>query len=342
MPSVSLKELGTGGTAPGRFISALPGTARWSMRRRALGAQRTLVWIDRQGREEPTNAPLDGYLYPRLSPDGTRVALQVIGVQNWDIWIWDLARQTKTRFTFDAPPDQYPVWTPDGRRLVWGSPRMGPSNLYWQAADGTGAVERLTESPNDHSAYGFSRDGRQLLLREEGTDIRETLTLLTLDGDRRMTSLIRTTFNQRNGEISPDGRWLVYESDESGREEIYVRPFPEVDRGRWQVSTGGGLRPLWARNGRELFYQAPDGALLGVPVAVEGGGSFRAGPPTKLVAGRYYMGEIYTSGRTYDVSADGRRFLMIKDAPAGEAGPPPQLVVVLHWFEELKRLVPRR
>jgi eukaryotic-like serine/threonine-protein kinase len=311
-------------------------------------APRVLVWIDRQGREEPIGAPPDAYLYPRLSPDGTRVALDVpddpLGtaatLANRDIWVWDFTRQTQTRFTFDDAAEGYPVWTPDGKRLVWASQRSGPYNLYWQASDGTGPIERLTETSHEHTPYGFSPDGTRLLLREEGTDIRETLSLLTLDGDRRVMPLIRTTFNHRNGQISRDGRWLAYESDESGKEQIYIRPFPDVDSGRWQVSTVGGRRPVWAQNGRELFYQAPDGALLGVPVTV-GGGNLRIDNPTKLVEGRYFMGAGDSSGRTYDVSPDGQRFLMIRDAPLATQPLPHQLVVVLNWTEELKRLVPR-
>jgi serine/threonine protein kinase len=305
--------------------------------------QRTLVWVDRQGREELIDAPADGYLYPRVSPDGTRVALDVLGqlltTANRDVWIWDLARRTSTRFTFNPASDAFPVWTPDGRRLVFGSLLSGPYNIYWQAADGARAVERLTESENEQTPYSFSPDGKQMLLREEGT-FAERLSLLTLGGDRQITPLLQGMFNHRNGEISPDGRWLAYESDESGQEEIYVRPFPDVDGGRWQVSRGGGLRPVWARSGRELFYQAPDGALIGVSVAVDGG-SFRPGGPKKLVEGRYHMGSPAISGRTYDVSPDGQRFLMIRDAAGTGGVTSPQLVVALNWTEELKRLVPR-
>ena len=156
----------------------------------------------------------------------------------------------------------YPVWTPDGRRLAFRSQRSGPHNLFWQAADGTGPVERLTESPNEQSPHAFSPDGTRLLIREERPTTGADLALLTLEGERRVETLVQTTFTERNGEISPDGRWLAYQSDESGQFEIYVRPFPDVNSGRWQISTGGGTRPLWARRGRELFYVAPDGAVM--------------------------------------------------------------------------------
>ena len=136
--------------------------------------------------------------------------------------------------------------------------------------------------------------------------------------------------------MSPDGRWLAYQSNESGRDEIYVRPFPNIDSGRWQVSTGGGTRPAWGPNGRELFYLAADGKLMAVPV--QSGATYSAGTPQVVVNTAYLNPQL---GRTYDVSPDGKRFLMIKDASTQPASPR-QLVVVLNWFEELKRLVPKK
>jgi serine/threonine-protein kinase len=143
-----------------------------------------------------------------------------------------------------------------------------------------------------------------------------------------------------NGEISPDGRWLAYQSNESSQDEIYVRPFPSVADGRWPISTGGGSQPLWARNGRELFYRHGN-SLLSVPV--ETTTTFRAGTPTTLFEGAYLSPPVGLAGRTYDVSGDGQRFLMIKDAPAGDPNAPSaSIVVVLNWTEELKRLVPTK
>jgi len=151
--------------------------------------------------------------------------------------------------------------------------------------------------------------------------------------------LIQTPFAERNGDVSPDGRWLVYESDESGQFEIYVRPFPDVMGGRWQVSTGGGTRPLWARNGQELFYLAPTGALM--RVGVERGPTWTATAPAQLAGGRYFAAA-GNPGRTYDVSPDGRRFLMIKVGGESDQTAPPSIVVVQNWVEELKRLVPAK
>ena len=301
---------------------------------------RTLVWVDRHGHEEAIGAPLRAYVYPQLSPDGRRVALDVRDQEN-DIWIWDLAREALTRFTFDAGTDAYPTWTPDGRRLIFTSNVGGQFNLYWQASDGTGTVERLSESPNGQRPHIASPDGTRLVFREDAPKTGQDLMVLTLDKDRRAQPLVQTTFNELDADISPDGRWLAYQSDESGQNEIFVRPFPNVGGGRWQISTGGGLQPHWARNGQELFYLAPTGTLMSV--RIEHGPTFAAATPTKLFEGRgrYYLGGAANTGRAYDVSPDGRRFLMIKTSGGTDGtAAPASITVVLNWTEELKRLVP--
>jgi protein kinase-like protein/WD40 repeat protein len=302
-------------------------------------SRRTLAWVDRQGRETPLKVPDRTYVYPRLSPDGTRVALSVRDQQD-DIWVWDLTRETLTRMTFDPGADQYPAWTPDSKRLVFGS----GTDVFSLAADGTGSPEPLTKSaPSPLYPYAVSPDGSRMVVRE-GVGSYD-LDVLLLDNDRRIEPLIRTPFTELNAEISPDGRWLAYESNESGQRQIYVRPFPNISTGRWQVTGGGGTRPLWAKNGRELFYMTTDGpeaTLMSVPI--QPASTWSAGTPTKLFSGRFFFTETGVGeGRTYDVSPDGRRFLMIKEA--GSANQPPastSLVVVQNWFEELKRLVPTR
>jgi len=303
------------------------------------------VWVDRQGREEVIEAPPRAYQYPRISPDGTRIAMTVNGEEQ-DIWIWDIRRRTFTRFTFDSALDTLPVWTPDGQRILWASQRSGPLNLYWQAADGTGTAERLTNSASAQRPSGFTPDGSQLLLMEGAAGAQpQDLGILTPTGERRVTWLVQTRFSELGGVVSPDNRWLAYESDESGVFQIYVRPFPAVNEGRWQVSPTGGREPLWAPSGRELFYVAPDGALMSVPVDVpQARASFTAGVPATLIAGNAgYLGRRFNQlGRTYDVSPDGRRFLRIKleEEPSGGSASTAAIIVVLNWFEELKRLVP--
>ena len=303
------------------------------------GASRTLVWVDRQGRETPIPAPPRAYVYPRLSPDGTRVAVHA-GDQELDLWIWDLGRTTLTRVTSDPSIDAHPVWTPDGRRVIFSSDRAGARNLFWQAADGTGEVERLSESPNQQNATAVS-PGRLLIFTETAPKTGDDVMQMELDGTHRVTPLVQSPFAERNGIVSPDGRWLAYEANDSGRVEISVRPFPDVNSGHWQVSTAGGTRPLWARSGQELFYVAPTGALM--RVGVERGPSWAATTPALLVKDGYSTSPGGFFARTYDISPDGQRFLMIKEGGgAGQTAAPPQIIVVQHWVEELKRLVPTK
>jgi eukaryotic-like serine/threonine-protein kinase len=291
---------------------------------------RTLVWVDREGREEPISAPARNYQYPRLSPDGMRVALDLFD----EIWIWDLARETLTRFTFGQARDTYPVWTPDGRRIVFGSGESGPPNLFWKPADGSGTAERLTQSPSVQYPSAVSPDGMRVVFREEGAT--QDLMTVALTGERRVAPLVQSTFNELNGEISPDGRWLAYQSNESGEMQVYVRPFSNGPGGIQQISTAGGTRPLWSRKGQELFYLAPTGALMSV--AITGGATWAAGRPVQLFEGRYFVPQGGAVGRTYDVSPDDKRFLMITaDETANNT-----IVIVQNWQEELKRLVPTK
>jgi hypothetical protein len=303
----------------------------------ATGATRSLVWVTRQGVEEPIDAPIRGYIAPRLSPDVTRVALDVRDARQGGIWIWDLVRKTLTPLTFDNQGQStFPSWTRDSKRIIFSSSRAGGEmNLYWQPADGTGSAERLTTSTNRQFApFSVSPDGKSVPFVEinKGNDIQ----LLSLDGDRHSEPLLQTPANEINAEISPDGHFIAYQSDESGLNQIYVRPFPNVNSGRWQVSTDGGSKPAWA--GRELFYLDRNNAMMVVPVQIVGT-TFNAGNPTRLFEGRYFGSN---NVRTYDISSDGRRFLMVRQAASadGAAASSATLVVVLNWFEELKRLVP--
>ena len=305
----------------------------------AGGLQRRLVWAERGGARRPINAPPRAYISARISPDGTRVAMALRDQQD-DIWIWDFARETLTRLTTDPSNDVAPIWTRDGRRIVFSSLRVTPSPLFVQAADGTGGTERLTEGAEAHMPNTFSPDGGRLIFgADTGTATGRDLRMLVLDGERRITPLIQTPFDERNAEISPDGKWIAFQSNESGTEEVYVRPFPDVESGRWQVSTTGGFHPAWAPNGRELFYVAADGRLMAVDVRSQGG--FAAGVPRMLVDGGFYF-NLVAQGRSYDISPDGTRFLLIQAPNTGTQADTAGLTVVLNWAEELKRLVPTR
>jgi eukaryotic-like serine/threonine-protein kinase len=317
------------------FALASNGTLVYEAGDPRTSADRTLVWVNREGREEAIAAPRRSYVYPRISPDGKRVGLDIRDQQN-DIWIWDFARLTLSRLTFDPGLNRAIAWTPDSRRVVFSAEREGSESLFSQPADGSGSPEQLTNTTPDRpqGPLSISPDGKSLVFGEPGQPPFD-LNVLDLDGAREVTPLLNAPYSEHNGEISPDGRWLVYQTDESGRDEIYVRPFPNVAASRSQVSTGGGTRPMWSRNGREIFYSALDGTMMAVPVDSSAArDTFSAGTATSLFSGPYYSVQ---AGRSYDVATDGR-FLMIKNnAPQALA---PQLVVVINWVEELKRLVP--
>jgi eukaryotic-like serine/threonine-protein kinase len=316
----------------------------------ATAALRTLVWVDRQGREEPIPALPQVYRYPRIAPDGTRLAVEIQDPgQNRDIWVWGFERGTWTRITSDPAFDSEPAWTPDGQRLIFSSWRTGSITLFRQAANGTGIAERVRELSRQNVATpAISPDGRYVVVRDAGGQSAD-LMLLDLDGARAAGQpssgvgpprpLLQTAFEEYNAAFSPDGRWLAYQSDISGPFEVYVRPFPDVTNGQWIVSTAGGTEPVWARDGRELFYRSPRGAVMRVPISA--GTSWKAGSPTQLFETPSYVFEA-RGQRSYDVAPDGKRFVMLKNAEtSGPRSTPPRIVVVQNWFEELKRLVPK-
>ncbi len=296
------------------------------------GVERTLVWVDREGREEPLTAPTQPYGGATVSPDGTRVAVTVRDAENTDVWIWDLTGETLMRLTFDAAVDQYPVWTPDSGRVVFRSDREG-GGLFWKAADGTGAAERLRQDAHVLAPRTWSADG-QFIFDDQGGQGGRHISVLTVEGEPSPDVLLDTEFNEGRTAISPDGHWIAYGSDQSGQFEVYVRPFPNVDDGHWQVSTSGGTQPVWSPNGRELFYRG-SGNLMVAPIETEP--TFARGTPEPVLStSRYTSGG---SPRSYDISPDGRRFLLIRRA-ADDTSPPAQIVVIQNWFEELKQRVP--
>jgi len=235
--------------------------------------------------------------------------------------------------------DSRPAWTPDGLQVAFVSRRDGGVfSTFWKAADGTGTTERLIESANNPIPMTFSPDGTQLIFYENHPETGRDIHVGSMDADGTSQPLLVTEFNEWNAEISPNGRWLAYQSDASGQDEIYVRPFPNVDDGRWQISRGGGTKPLWGPDGRELFYLSLGGQLTAVPI--EADASFTFGNPKVVFAETYYFRGLPFLGRTYDISPDGKRFLMIKEGGPGDEIEATQLILVLNWLDELKRLVP--
>jgi serine/threonine-protein kinase len=299
------------------------------------GSERTIVLIDRRGgKEEPLKVPPRAYFALRLSPDNTRLALDVRDQDN-DVWIWDLARRTLTRFSFDPGADLFPVWTHDSRRIIWSTSPSGSFNLHIQAADGTGAPQRLTTAPHAQYALSTTADDRVLILELKAAQNAD-VGVLPLAGNGSLTPLLQSPATERGAEVSPDGRFVVYSSDESSTSEIYVRPFPNVNEGKWQISTAGGSKPMWSPTGRELFYIDANNQLQAVPVQTTP--VFRPGNPTRLFEARNIA--TLASGRFYDVTRDGQKFVMIKELPPPPGQPTtpagPSFVVVLNWPEELR------
>ena len=301
-------------------------------------AGRELVWVDRRGREEALGAPLRPYLYPRLAPDGKQVAIDVRAAER-DIWIWDIPRRALERFTDDPAEDLLPVWSRDGRYLIFGSSRTGVGNVFRQASDRRGEPERLWESNLLQQPISIAPDGR-LLVSEAVAGRGRDIVALLLDAPRRIERILQSDGTEGWAEVSPDGRWIVYDSNESGQFEIYVRPYPRVQDGRWRVSATGGREPLWSRDGNELYYRDFNGAVM--VAAVERGQTLTVRAAVKLFDGSRYVGGGSTlGGRTYDLDLDGSRFLMIKNA-ASSGDATSSVVVTENWFQELwSRLPPR-
>jgi len=299
-----------------------------------LPDQRQLVLVDRTGKEQSLDAPMNAYAHVRLSPDSSRAAVEVDGGAR-TTWIYDVARKTRTRFFYEE--GTWPLWTPDSRQIVFYSRRAGTRGLFWKPAGGSGAEEQLVVTQADFAVpVSFSPDGRFLAFVESRPSTGYDIGVLPLEGARTPQPFLQTRFNESTPMVSPGGRWLAYTSNESGRNEIYVQPFPTPGE-KVQISRNGGADPVWAANGRELFFRGGD-RMQAVPVQTNAG--FVAGNPVELFDERAY-GKLLRGPvpmGSYDVTADGLHFLMIKAlAPA-----PTQINVVVNWFQELERLVPTR
>jgi Tol biopolymer transport system component len=288
------------GTLTGSFSVSDSGSIAW---RAGAGTLRQLIWFDRSGRNAgsfgaPVEIPQD---FPELSPDGRRVAISRGTLGARDIWIHEGIRDS--RFTVDPADHHYAIWSPDGSRVVFGSNRNGKFDLYQKPADGSGSEELLLQSPEDKAPNSWSPDGRFILFSSDRNN--GDLMVLPTFGDRTPFPFYSAPFNERQGVFSPDGKWIAYQSNESGQFQISVRPFPGPG-GRWQLSTGGGIMPRWRADGKELFYIAPDGRLMATTVTVHGQ-SLIAGAPEPLFTTHIAMA---LNKQHYDVSRDGRLFLI--------------------------------
>ena len=287
-----------------------------------------LVWVDRQGQVEKLPFRAENFGPLRISPDGTKLAAGILGSEN-HIWVYDLIGKGEPQRLSTEENESNPTWTPDGSRIAFSAQVDGHRNIFWRPSDRSREREQLTRSDNALTPQSWSPDG-QLLSVIETTQGNMDIFILDLKS-RELRPFSATRFQEWGSAFSPDGRWIAYTSDESGQYEVYVQPWPPTG-GKWQVSTtaGGNEEPVWSRNGRELFYRNGR-RWMAVPISTLPG--FSSGAPQVLFQGDY----INVSGLEYDVSPDGRRFLVLQPV---EASGPTELHVVINWFDELKRLVP--
>ena len=289
-----------------------------------------LVWVDREGRSEPITTESQEYSAPTLSPDGTQVAYWFSsgGGSDLDIWVHDIPLGRSTRLTFGGF-NAYPVWSHAGNELYHMSNQEGGFGIFKTAADGSHGSELVYKSTTANLVMSLMPDDASGLLYEVNPVTNRDIWSIRFGEDPE--PLVVTPYNERAPILSPDGEWFAYVSDETGRDEVYVRRYPDTG-GRWMVSTDGGREPRWARDGSELFYRAGD-RLLAVRVESEGG--FRAGRPEELFRGAFMADNF--GNPAYDVTADGQRFVMVQ----GQSSNQNHLFVVLNWFEELNELAPR-
>ena len=336
-------------------LASLPGMVNFDVHGAAIAWRGTsgvistqMTWVDRAGHEiEKIGAPAADVSVD-LSPDGARAAVGRLipgseaaastGELPIDVWIVDLLRRVASRATFSAEQnDENPVWTPDNEEILFASHRSGPADVYRKSAGGTGD-DSLVYSSSDTSASRFymglnphpidiSPDGRLLLAHIADAETNLDLAVMPIDGSSQPQRIASSGFNEAQGQFSPDGRWIAYVSDESGSLEVYVQPYPTVER-KWRISSGGGGQPRWRRDGREIYYVDPQGSLMAVSVSLHP--AFEAGAPVMLIRSQFPPTRLFYYGgaANYDVSADGQRFLINRPLQLEKV---PPIEVLVNW-----------
>jgi len=332
------------GTSEGAFSISQNGMLVYDPRGDLRSTQ--LTWFDREGKRLGTIGGTGSYLQPWLSPDEKRVAVENMdpSTRSWDIWLLDLARGISSRFTFDPRLDVFPVWSPDGGSIVFASQRAGPEDLYLKSSSGAAGDEMLWKSSEGKWPNDWSLDGRFIVYQERHHQTKWDLWALPMEGPegagalgaRKPIPVLRTEFDEQHGQISPQGKWIAYTSDESGRNEVYAQSFggtPSAPGGKWQISNSGGSRPKWRRDGKELFYLGLDRKLMAVEAktaVVKGQTTLEAGAPRALFDTRV---SIFV-GIPYTVTTDGQRFLIVTQVEDQGSSP---LALVFNWPATLRR-----
>jgi len=292
----------------------------------------TMIWVDRKGGVSPITANRQPWGTGRLSPDGTRIATGLKrATGEMDVWVYDIGRGISNRLSFDGASDN-PIWTRDGRRLIYGTSKEGQTGLYSVAADGSGTPEQILKIGSGRGLpTSISPDGKTVVYTGLSANSRSRIMVWTQGSDPR--PLHDVPFAEANGILSPDGKWIAYESNESGAQEIYVQPFPGPGA-KVRISQQSGSWPRWSANMKELFFWEGAAPVTGVvAVPIQAGASFQAGTPERLFA--------MTSGTTWDVAPDAKRFL-VEQSSITAASSGASMAIVTDWFEELKRRAPAK
>jgi serine/threonine-protein kinase len=309
----------------------------------------SIQWMERGGKTTPLRAAVMDWSNLLFSPDGRRLALDISDGRQADVWVYEWERDTLSRLTFGPGRAQKPVWTPDGRRMVFSSTRDSQRqtfNLYWQRADGTGEIQRLTDSKSIEMAWSWHPSGKFLAYHQFNEDTRDDVLILPIEGDEatgwkpgKPIVFLNSPAAERAPMFSPDGQWLAYQSTESGRDEVYIRPFPAA-AGKWQISSGGGAIPTWSRAKPELLYATPTQQIMAVPYTALGD-SFVAEKPRLWSEVRFVVRE--RSGgpnRSFDLHPDGQRFALASVQETQTAEKQDKVVFVFNFFDELRRVAP--
>jgi len=300
----------------------------------------SIYWMDQAGKMTPLLQAKGDYISPRFSPDGKRLALEIKNAAASDVWIYDLERDTLTRLTFDGA--QLPVWTPDGRRITFRSGKDGAPGIYWKRADGSGDAQRLTDSKNLQVPFSWRPDGKILAFQERNPKTSWDIWTLPIKGDEpsgwepgKPELFLGTSYAELQPVFSPDGRWLAYTSNDSGRFEVYVRPFPGPG-GKWQISTDGGVFPKWSPSGKELFYRTDDQRIW-VSTYSASPDAFVAGRPRQWSEGRFADRALASN---FDVAPDGKRFAVLKAPEGDNESRTDKVIFIENFFDELRRIAP--
>ncbi len=304
----------------------------------------SIYWMDREGKFQPLRETPGEYYNPAFSPDGKRLALEIIDGKRSDIWVYEWERDTLTRLTFAGDTNGYPVWTPDSQRIVYSSQEKGGApNLWWIRSDGAEDAQRLTESQNIQYARSWRPDGKVLAFRQFNPETNWDVLTLPMEGDDKSgwkpgepKPFVSSPFNEGEPAFSPDGRWLAYESNESGTYEVYVRPFPGPG-GKWQISKGGSVIPKWSRNGKEIFYRTMDSKIM-VVAYTAAGDSFQAEKPQLWSPGQFTDRGL--TNYNFDVHPDGNRFAVLKAPGTEQTAAVNKVSFIFNFFDELRRKLP--